>query len=389
MSGPKEIEIAQPLGGTFALGALGEQNASGSAARALAEVQAAYAIAVARPRNFAMARSKAIDTVRRPAFAEKCIYELDFGGNKNDDQKKKKDEVRGLTIKAAQVLQRCWGNMGVAGGIAHEDQRVRTIRVGVVDYEANAGIANEITLQKTVERSTDKGRIVVAQRTNTWGRPVYIVEATEQEMLTKQQAWFSRLMRNGILRLIDEDLVEEVFAEADKAANASDANGDPRQKVKDAIDWFASQDITTEMLEKFLGRRLFDPAPNVALVTTLRKISATLRSGEATWSELWARKFDQQEEKVTAPPPAPGKTPPPASTAPAPSPSEPAPIDFEGPPPFPDGSPELAEWLLRAFTEAKTTSQVKLVGSLTGKVPPEYAERIGKAFAAAQKRVAK
>ena len=58
----------------------GELAASASAAQAKAEIEAAYVIALQRPRSEANARDKILAACRRPAFAKNAWYAKPCGG---------------------------------------------------------------------------------------------------------------------------------------------------------------------------------------------------------------------------------------------------------------------------------------------------------------------
>ena len=164
-----------------------ELAASASAAQARAEIECAYTMAIRRPRNIDDVRSKILSACKRPVFAASAEYAKPIGSGK----------VCGPSIRFAETALQCLGNVRTATSVVYEDDKIRKIRVSVVDLENNNAYGLETTIQKTVERKKPKpGQTVLAERTNSQGEKVYLVEASEDELTTKQGAVASKMIRN-------------------------------------------------------------------------------------------------------------------------------------------------------------------------------------------------
>ena len=71
------------------------------ASRAIAEAQGKLVIAKRFPRNEVDAYAKAMEACQRPTMAAKAFYSFPRGGQ----------TVEGPTIRFAEELARCWGNI--------------------------------------------------------------------------------------------------------------------------------------------------------------------------------------------------------------------------------------------------------------------------------------
>lgn len=256
-----------------------------AAEEAKALVQAAYTMALHRPRNVMTARQRILDACKRPGFAKKVEYEKPVG----------QGTVKGPSIRFAELALQQWGNIRVDTSTVFENDETRKIRVQVLDLETNACFGRVITINKTVERSTSKGREVLRQRTNSFGKPVYILKATEEELATKEAAAISKIVRNEGLRLIPEDIIEEAIEMA-KSTNRGEFKKDPQAVIRKLCDSFAALRITPDELSDFLGYSI-DKAKEED-IDSLRAIYAAINSGEARWSDY--ANTDKKEEKAAA-----------------------------------------------------------------------------------------
>ena len=248
-----------------------ETQSAASAASAKADIEASYAVAQYRPRDLALVRTRMLDTCKRTKFAEAALYQKPVGNTK----------IEGLSIRAAEELIRTLGNIRVSTVTTFEDTDQRKVKVTVTDLEVNSAYTQEITITKTVERSKGVNREVVGTRNNTSGKMVYIVTATDDEMMQKESALVSKVLRNQALRLTPSDLLEEVM-DTIKETLASGGTKDPKKQLKDLIDAFNEMGVGPDDLKVYLGHAIDKTTP--AEVIRLRSIYTTIKDGESTWS---------------------------------------------------------------------------------------------------------
>jgi hypothetical protein len=245
-------------------------------AQVRAGIEARYALAMRQPRDLDLVRQRVLKECRRPGFAQVARYAKPQGGGK----------VYGPTIRFVEAAIRCMTNVFHETTAIYEDQYRRVLRVSVTDLEANACHAVDVTVQKTVERSSGAGREVLGTRTNTQNKMVYIVACTEDELLVKQNAMLSKALRNLGLKLIPGDIVDEaqqLVVEVQEQTDKSDPEG-ARKKV---FDGFADIGITPPEIKEYLGR---EAGPGD--LVHLRALFQALRSGDVSWREVLQEKRD-------------------------------------------------------------------------------------------------
>ena len=248
-----------------------ETQSAASAAGARAEVEAAYTIALARPRNMDTVRLKLLDACKRTKFAKRALYSKPVGGR----------DIEGLSIRAAEEVIRHMGNFRISNAVTFENDEERKVRVTVTDLEVNSSYTQEITVRKTVERSSSKGRDVVSTRTNTKDEPVFIVKATDDEVMTKESAMVSKVLRNAALRLTPSDILEEIIDQVKATLREKDVQ-DPKAQMKALLDAFHENGVSPEDIEGHLGHTIDKITP--AELQTLRQMYTAIADGQTTWA---------------------------------------------------------------------------------------------------------
>jgi hypothetical protein len=261
----------------------GETSATVLAEREKAAVLARFFHAQRYPRDVETARIRILKDCERPRFADVVTYELPRGDK----------TVRGPSIHLAKACAKAWGNVDVADIITYEDDEKRHVRVTATDLEANTTYSTDVTISKVVERSTVRdAKDVVGQRTNSHGKPVYIVRANETDLLAKHNALVSKARRTLIFAIIPEDIVEEAQERAAETLRNTDA-ADPDSAKRRVFDGFAKLNVEPLQLAEALGVPVAQIGP--AQTATLRGWFASIRDGETTIAELLAKKKPADE----------------------------------------------------------------------------------------------
>jgi len=288
-----------------------ETAAASRAASAVALVQARCVMALQRPRDWETVRVKLLKECQRPGFAEAAVYRKPMGGGK---------KIEDVSIRFAEAAMRYAGNLDVKSETVHEDESSITVQVSAIDLETNAGSETSVRIQKTVERRSSAGRVVLSKRVNSDGENVFIVVATEDEMVGKVNSFVSKARRNLIQQFIPGDIVEECKLEC-QSVYADKTAKDPDTARRRMFDDFARYDVTPAQIREYLGH---SNPPTVKELEELRGLHAALATGETTWSaivdtdrsELKTKQAStmealksQQAQPVAAPTPAARKTP--------------------------------------------------------------------------------
>jgi hypothetical protein len=262
-----------------------ETAGSAAAAQAKALVEARYIMALRRPRNEEEVRQKLLKECQRPSFAGVAIYRKPIGQG-----------IEGPSIRFAEAALRMMGNITIDTMTVYDDREKRIVRVTVTDLEANLPYAQDVTIEKTVERrQAKKGDDILRTRQNKQGDTVYIIAATDDEILNKQNALLSKAIRTQGLRLVPGDLIDEALYIVRQTRQKEDAQ-DPDAAKRRLFDAFNEQGVSAADLAKWLGH------PGEKLTekerSDLRGIYAALRDGETSWREVMDAKTGGTDETL-------------------------------------------------------------------------------------------
>lgn len=247
---------------------------SAMAAKSKAEVEARYVIALQRPRNVMAVRDALLASCKRPAFCEGAIYRKPVGGNKT---------VEGFSIRFAEEAVKSMKNVAIDTMAIYEDDERLTIRISVTDLEANVTYADEARITKTVERRQLKeGQIAISERKNSYGDRVFLVAATDDDLLNKINAAKSKAIRNSGLRLIPQDILEESWNQI--IDTMEKGGGDPAAETKKICDAFSKIGVKPSDLEAYLTHSLESVTPKE--LTGLRGVYTAIRDEETTWKAV-------------------------------------------------------------------------------------------------------
>ena len=261
-------------------------SASESAAIAMATqqkaiVEARYKMALARPRDLDLVRQKMLKDASRPSFANVAIYHKPVGNG-----------IEGPSIRFVESAIRNMTNILTETSTVSEDDERRVIRVAESDLETNTYFSQDVTVTKTVERrKLPQGEKPIRVRANSNGQPIYILHATDDEILNKQNALISKAVRTLGLRLIPGDLVDEALWEIKKTMAQQDRQ-DPDAAKHRIIDAFAQLGVSVEALKEFVGHELSALTPNE--IQLLRTTYTSIKDGETSWKAVMDDKAEKE-----------------------------------------------------------------------------------------------
>lgn len=284
---PKPGELSQQAFGATSLEALGDLSVRAMAKQAEAQIQARYVMSMQNRRDVMRSRSILLKDCERPFFAEKAIYRKPIG-----------EGVEGPSIRLAEAAARALGNVLTDVSAIYDDDKKRIVRVMASDLEANVTYTKDVTVNKTVERSKPiEGRKIISQRINSRGRPVFVIEATDDEILDREGALASKAMRTCLLRLIPGDILEEAVQKCYETMANKDAQ-DPDAARKKLADAFGGLGVTVDQITAYLGHPIDQTNPKE--LRELRGIYTAIKDGEATWAEAIAGKESDQPKQAEA-----------------------------------------------------------------------------------------
>ena len=255
----------------MALATKNEMAVASASAMAIAEIRSCLQLAKMYPRDIDTARMEILNTCKRPGFAPHVCYLKPVGGKK----------IKGISIRGAEVAANSWGNIKSMSGIVYDDEHKRIINVVSMDLQTNASYSSQVAIDKIIERKfVKKGQLIIYERLNSKDETVYGIEPTKDEFEIKVAAQVSKQIRNNILRLIPEDIKEEMIAAADETMR-NKAASDPKGEVKKISDAFAELRVSPSDLKAYLGHPVSKSSPEE--IANLRVIYKSISDGQAKW----------------------------------------------------------------------------------------------------------
>lgn len=261
----------------------GEIDISANAAAAIAEVQAAYVMAIKNPRNIFDARKRMLEACERKKFSEKARYHRVVGKDKFG----KDVYADGFSVHFARPAAVMMRNILINAGVLYEDEKIRKVVARATDIEANVAYTKEAIIQKAVERKNARGRDVISQRTNSRGDTTYLVVAYPHEVDLAAAKTTAILIRDCVLPLIPPDILEEI-EEKIVDVMASELTSDPITARKKLVDAFAALGVSSAQLRQYLKHEIEDITPQEYV--NLRAIYQALKDGQSQW-------FDYVEDR--------------------------------------------------------------------------------------------
>ena len=198
------------------------------ASRAIAEAQGKLVIAKRFPRDEVQAYNRVAQACQRKGIAEKAFYSYNRGGG----------TVSGPTIRFAEELARCWGNIDYGIKELSQDDGKSEMQAYAWDLETNAQSVQNFT-NPHIREVGGKAKILTSQR------DIYEINANMG----------ARRLRSRILAILPTDLVDMAIAECKKTLAGN--NDEPLiDRVKKMVVAFSKLGVTQEQIEKRLGRKV-------------------------------------------------------------------------------------------------------------------------------------
>jgi hypothetical protein len=202
--------------------------------RAVAEAQGKLVIAKRFPRDEAKAFNKVLEACSRHALAAVAMYSYPRGGQ----------TVSGPSIRMAEELARCWGNLDY--GIRELSRRDRESEMEAYcwDMETNVISSQKFTVKHIRDRQQGAKEL-------TDERDIYEITANMG----------GRRLRARILAILPPDLVDAAVSRC-RSTMAGNSDQPLVDRIRRMGEAFAKMQITTDMIEKRLGHKLGDTTPD-------------------------------------------------------------------------------------------------------------------------------
>lgn len=248
-----------------------------------AQITALHQVALLRERDVDLFRTRILKDCKRPRFADAAMYEIPRGNQ----------TVTGMSIRFAESALRHFGNLMCEATVVDDNDDAITYRVSCTDLQSIARDSKDVTVRKTVERKNKpkNEKMIRGTRFNSFGDLLYIVAATDDEILMKVNNQIARAKRNLILAFLPFDIVEEAQDQIHDTNRAADA-ADPDRARNRLLDAFTKYGVTPADVREYLGKPLERMTPTD--MDELKKIGTAMREGSTTWEEVMEEKKPEQ-----------------------------------------------------------------------------------------------
>ena len=251
-------ELERPdFGAPSAIGT-GAMTLAPAAAREVARIQGKLISAKSYPRDPSLALIKIESECGRRSVAENATYEYSRGGAL----------VKGPSIRIAEAVARCWGNVDYGFEEMESEKGFSKVRAFAIDYESNTSV--ERIFQVEHVRATKSGKTAL-----TDPRDIYEIIANNA----------SRRVRACILEIIPGDVIDYAMAKCDETL-AANIKITP-DSIAALLESFQKYGVTKAMIEAFLQRNI--EAISIAQYMKLRGIYVSLKDGMAKVEDFFDR----------------------------------------------------------------------------------------------------
>ena len=258
----------QQVGNPFAKPGLPSHVSAGTVAieaeRAIAEAQGKLVIAKRFPRDQAQAYARVMEACSRPGLAEEAMYAFPRG----------KETVTGPSIRLAEELARCWGNIDYGIRELSRKPGESEMEAYAWDLETNTVTSQKFTVKHV--RDTRSGRQDLTDE-----RDIYEIGANMG----------ARRLRARLLAILPPDLVESAVSRC-RATLQGNVEVPLADRVRAVVDAFAGLGVSAQLLERYLRKPLAEVLPEE--LADLRAVYKSIKDGTAKAAEF----FSQPEQAL-------------------------------------------------------------------------------------------
>ena len=230
------------------------------------EVDMQIATAKAYPRDVktSLERIKAMAKADEET-ANGCFYHLSRGG----------DEINGVSVRMAEIIASCWGNLRVQSRIIGNDGRTITAQGVCHDLESNLAVSVEVK------------RKITGKNGQTFSEDMQVVTGN---------AACAIAFRNAVLKVVPKAITQGVINEVQEEAKK---NIDLAKNRQQCVGYFVSLGVAETQLFEFLGINTMEEI-TADMIMNLRGIATAIKEGTTTVQETFVKPADEKAAAAKA-----------------------------------------------------------------------------------------
>ena len=205
------------------------------------------------------------------ATAEECFYSLRRGGSGETKA------IEGPSVRLAEIVAACWGNLRVASQIVGNDGKFITARGVCHDLETNVAVACEVR-----RRITDK----------------YGKTYNEDMQVVTGNAAGAIAFRNAVFKVVPKAVISEAITQIKSKITDSVVSNVEESKVK-MFAYFAKLGVTKDMIYSYFEIKS-DAEVTPEIVAELRTTVTSIKEKQATVEELFINPYNEKQKEQNA-----------------------------------------------------------------------------------------
>ena len=247
------------------------------------EIDIQIATAKRYPRDIEQAKKRIMELATQDKdIAYNCFYHLERTENKKDEHGQWRDVkvvIEGLSVRMAEIIATCWGNLRCASRIIGNDGKMITAQGVCHDLETNVAV------------SVENKRSILYSSGKTYSQDMQVVTGN---------AVSSIAFRNAVLKVVPKVVIGDIITSIqNKAREQINQRGIPDQ-WRDCVAAFQKMGVKEDMLLEWLGEGRTRADIVADDIMRLGGVYTAINEGTTTVAETFTKPKEQKAQAVEA-----------------------------------------------------------------------------------------
>lgn len=247
------------------------------------EIDIQIATAKRYPRNIEQAKNRIMELATQDKdIAYNCFYHLERTENKKDEHgqwREAKVVIEGLSVRMAEIIATCWGNLRCASRIIGNDGKMITAQGVCHDLETNVAV------------SVENKRSITYSSGKTYSQDMQVVTGNAASSIA---------FRNAVLKVVPKVVIGDIITNIQsKAREQINQRGIPDQ-WRDCVAAFQKLGVKEDMLLEWLGDGRTRADIVADDIMRLGGVYTAINEGTTTVAETFVKPKEQKAQAVEA-----------------------------------------------------------------------------------------
>ena len=247
------------------------------------EIDIQIATAKRYPRDIEQAKKRIMELATQDKdIAYNCFYHLERTENKKDEHgqwREVKVVIEGLSVRMAEIIATCWGNLRCASRIIGNDGKMITAQGVCHDLETNVAV------------SVENKRSITYSSGKTYSQDMQVVTGNAASSIA---------FRNAVLKVVPKVVIGDIITNIQsKAREQINQRGIPDQ-WRDCVAAFQKLGVKEDMLLEWLGDGRTRADIVADDIIRLGGVYTAINEGTTTVAETFVKPKEQKAQAVEA-----------------------------------------------------------------------------------------